>query len=180
MTLILTASTVFGKIQSAPSAFWRVEEDSILDHKENLGTTISNLLRARAASIGLVAALGVLLIMSLAVSAGLTAWGDYANARLPLGEAILGTLKFGISFALLTALFAAIYKVLPGRPLAWGDVTVGALATALQFTLGKTLIGLYIGSSAVASSCRAAGARAAGSVPACPAIDRLPRYPVRC
>jgi membrane protein len=158
VTLILTASGVFGEIQSALNAFWRVEEDSILDHKENLSTTISNLVRARAASIGLVAALGFLLIVSLAVSAGLTALGDYINAQLPFGETILGTLNFLISFALLTALFAAIYKVLPDRPLAWGDVSVGALATALLFTLGKTLIGLYIGSSAVASSYGAAGA----------------------
>lgn len=158
VTLILTASGVFGEIQSALNAFWRVEEESLTEEKENLGTTISNLVRARAASIGLVAALGFLLIVSLAVSAGLTALGDYINAQLPFGETILGTLNFVISFALLTALFAAIYKVLPDRPLAWGDVIVGALATALLFTLGKTLIGLYIGSSAVGSTYGAAGA----------------------
>ncbi len=158
VTLILTASGVFGEIQSALNAFWRVEEESLTEQKENLGTTISNLVRARAASIGLVAALGFLLIVSLAVSAGLTALGDYINAQLPFGETILGTLNFVISFALLTALFAAIYKVLPDRPLAWGDVIVGALATALLFTLGKTLIGLYIGSSAVGSTYGAAGA----------------------
>ena len=158
VTLILTASGVFGEIQSALNAFWRVEEESLTEQKENLGTTISNLVRARAASIGLVAALGFLLIVSLAVSAGLTALGDYINAQLPFGEAILGTLNFVISFVLLTALFAAIYKVLPDRPLAWGDFIVGALATALLFTLGKTLIGLYIGSSAVGSTYGAAGA----------------------
>ena len=158
VTLILTASGVFGEIQSALNAFWRVDEESLTEQKENLGTTISNLVRARAASIGLVAALGFLLIVSLAVSAGLTALGDYINAQLPFGETILGTLNFVISFALLTALFAAIYKVLPDRPLAWGDVMVGALATALLFTLGKTLIGLYIGSSAVGSTYGAAGA----------------------
>lgn len=158
VTLILTASGVFGEIQSALNAIWRVEGDSLVDTREDFGTTISSLVRARAASIGLVAALGFLLIVSLAVSAALTALGDYVNARLSFGEAILGLLNFTISFALLTALFAAIYKVLPDRPLAWSDVTIGAVATALLFTLGKTLIGLYIGSSAMASSYGAAGA----------------------
>ena len=158
VTLIVTASGVFGEIQSALNAIWRVEQDSLTDSRENLSTTISSLMRARAASIGLVAAVGFLLIVSLAVSAALTALGDYVNAWLPFGEAILGLLNFVISFGLLTALFAAIYKVLPDRPLAWSDVTVGALATALLFTLGKTLIGVYIGSSAMASSYGAAGA----------------------
>ena len=158
VTLILTASGVFGEIQSALNAIWRVEEEAVVEKKENFGTTISSLMRARAASIGLVAAVGFLLIVSLAVSAALTALGDYINAWLPFGETILGLMNFTISFALLTALFAAIYKVLPDRPLAWSDVTIGALATALMFTLGKTLIGLYIGSSAVASSYGAAGA----------------------
>lgn len=158
VTLILTASGVFAEIQSALNAIWRVEEDSVVDKRGSLGTTITNLMRARAASIGLVAAVGFLLIVSLTVSAALTALGDYVNSWLPFGESILGLLNFTISFALLTALFAAIYKMLPDRPLAWSDVSIGALATALLFTLGKTLIGLYIGSSTVASGYGAAGA----------------------
>lgn len=156
--LLLTASGVFGEIQSALNAFWRVEEESITDQGGNFGTIVASLLRARAASIGLVAALGFLLIVSLAVSAALAALADTINAWLPFGAVLLGTLNFVLSFVLLTALFAAIYKVLPDRPLAWHDVTIGAIATAALFTLGKTLIGLYIGSSAVGSSYGAAGA----------------------
>src|SRR5262249_45187027 len=63
-----------------------------------------------------------------------------------------------LSVALLSALFAAIYKILPDRPIAWSDVLVGAVGTAILFTVGKSLIGWYIGSSAVSSTYGAAGA----------------------
>jgi membrane protein len=105
----------------------------------------------------LVAALGFLLLVSLVVSAILTAIGDYISAVIPLGYLILLTLNFAASLALITVLFAAIYKVLPDKPIAWRDVLVGAFATALLFTVGKVLISLYLGSSAIASSYGAAG-----------------------
>ena len=149
MTLVVAASGVFGEMQSALNAFWKVEPR---------GTTVSRLIRARAASLGLVAALGFLLLVSLVISAGLSALGNYINAFLPFADFILEGLNFLISFVLISVLFAAIYKVLPDKRLAWRDVLVGAVATALLFTLGKFLIGLYIGSSAIASSYGAAGA----------------------
>ncbi len=148
-TLVVAASGVFGEMQSALNAFWKVEPR---------GTTVSRLIRARAASLGLVAALGFLLLVSLVISAGLTALGKYINAYLPFADFILEGLNFLISFVLISVLFAAIYKVLPDKRLEWWDVLVGAVATALLFTLGKFLIGLYIGSSAIASSYCAAGA----------------------
>jgi membrane protein len=80
-----------------------------------------------------------------------------ANAVLPAGHLILETLNFLASLALITVLFAAIYKVVPDRRIEWRDVIVGAVATALLFTIGKFLIGLYLGSSTVASSYGAAG-----------------------
>jgi hypothetical protein len=113
--------------------------------------------RARAASLGLVAALGFLLVVSLAVSAAITALGSYLDAWLPFGKAILSIINSLVSLVLLTVLFAAIYKVLPDRSIAWRDVIVGAAVTALLFTIGKSLIGWYLGSSAVASSYGAAG-----------------------
>ncbi len=103
------------------------------------------------------AALGFLLIVSLAVSTGLTALGNYIDIWLPVGAYILPPLNFFISLLLLAVLFAAIYKVLPDRTLKWADVTVGAVVTAILFTIGKSLIGWYIGSSAVASTYGAAG-----------------------
>lgn len=148
VTLLATASGVFGEMQAALNRIWRAEPKS---------GTLSCLVRARAASSGLVAALGFLLAVSLVVSAGITALGARLNAHLPYGEAILSVVNFTVSLVLLAALFAAIYKVLPDRPIAWRDVVVGALVTALLFTLGKTAIGWYLGSSAVASSYGAAG-----------------------
>ena len=148
VTLLATASGVFGEMQAALNRIWRAEPKS---------GTLSRLVRARAASLGLVAALGFLLAVSLVVSAGITALGSRLNAHLPFGEAILSVVNFTVSLALLAVLFAAIYKVLPDRPIAWRDVIVGALVTALLFTLGKTAIGWYLGSSAVASSYGAAG-----------------------
>src|SRR5215204_3230529 len=147
-TLIATASGVFGEMQSSLNAIWKTRPH---------GTTVSRLIQARAISLGLVAALGFLLIVSLAVSAGLTAFVDYLDAMMPVGTLILPVLNFIVSLALLAILFAAIYKVLPDRRLHWRDVIVGAVVTAVLFTIGKSLIGWYLGSSAVASSYGAAG-----------------------
>jgi membrane protein len=149
VTVIATASGVFGEMQSALNAIWKAKPE---------GTTVSRLIRARAASLGLVAALGFLLIVSLVVSAGLTAFGNYLNTILTFGKVILSVLNTIVSVALISVLFAAIYKVLPDRHLEWRDVIVGAVVTAILFTIGKSLIGWYIGSSAVASTYGAAGA----------------------
>ena len=148
VTLLATASGVFGEMQAALNKIWKAKPKS---------TTVSRLIRARAASLGLVAALGFLLTVSLVVSAGLTAVGNYLNSILPFGNLILSVLNFVVSLALMSVLFAAIYKVLPDRHIAWRDVIVGAIVTALLFTIGKSLIGLYLGSSAIASSYGAAG-----------------------
>jgi membrane protein len=148
-TLIATASGVFGEMQSALNAIWKT--------KTPAGTTVSRLIQARAVSLGLVATLGFLLIVSLAVSAGLTAFGDYLNSIFPFGALILAILNFTVSLLLLAVLFAAIYKLLPDRHLQWRDVVIGAIVTAILFTIGKSLIGWYLGSSAVASSYGAAG-----------------------
>jgi membrane protein len=149
ITLFVTASGVFGEMQSALNAIWKAQPK---------GTTVSRLIRARVASLGLVASLGFLLIVSLVVSAALAAFGNYLNAILPFGKVLLIGLNFVVSLMLISVLFAAIYKVLPDRHLEWRDVAVGAVATAILFTIGKSLIGWYIGSSAVASSYGAAGA----------------------
>jgi len=149
IAVIVTASGVFSEMQSALNAIWKAKPE---------GTTVSRLIKARAVSLGLVASLGFLLIVSLAVSAAITALGDYLNGFLPFGKLIASAMNTVISIALLSALFGAIYKILPDTPIAWGDVLVGAVATAVLFTAGKSLIGWYIGSSAVGSTYGAAGA----------------------
>ncbi len=149
VTLLLTVSGVFGEMQAALNAIWKAPPT---------GTTITRLLRARAASLGLVATLGFLMLVSLVISALLSALAEVVNAVLPFGAEVLEALNFAISFALISVMFAAIYKVLPDVNLSWHDVLVGAVMTALLFTVGKFLIGLYLGRSAVASSYGAAGA----------------------
>jgi membrane protein len=149
VTLIATASGVFGEMQSALNVIWKTQP---------AGTTVSRLIRARAASLGLVASLGFLLMVSLVVSAAVTAFGNRLDSVLPYGELLAAGLNFIISLSLISVLFAAIYKILPDRHLEWGDVAIGAVVTAVLFTLGKSLIGWYIGSSAVASSYGAASA----------------------
>jgi len=149
IALLITASGVFGEMQSALNMIWKAQPH---------GTTVSRLVRARAASLGLVAALGFLLLVSLVISAILSGLGSYIDAVLPFGALILHLLNFVVSFALISVLFGAIYKVLPDAELSWRDVLIGAMVTALLFNLGKFLIGLYLAHSAVASSYGAAGA----------------------
>jgi membrane protein len=147
--VLVTASGVFGEMQSALNAIWKAEPT---------GTPLSRLVRTRAASLGLVASLGFLLIVSLVISAGLSALGDYFNSVLPFGKIILSFLNAALAFLLISILFAAIYKVLPDKHIRWREVIVGAIGTSFLFTAGKSLIGWYIGSSAVASTYGAAGA----------------------
>jgi membrane protein len=149
VTLLVAASGVFGEMQQSLNEIWKIKPT---------GTSLSRLVRARAASLGLVAALGFLLLVSLVASAAISALGGAINAYLPFGAVILSLINGIVSFILISILFAAIYKVLPDRTLRWRDVAIGAVATALLFTIGKSLIGWYIGTSAIASSYGAAGA----------------------
>ena len=148
VTLFITASGVFGEMQQSLNKIWKVEPN---------GSSISRLVRARAASLGLVAALGFMLLVSLVASAAISTLGDFISARLPFGTIVLSVINTIVSFILISAMFAAIYKVLPDRTLKWRDVAIGALVTAALFTIGKSLIGWYLGTSAVASSYGAAG-----------------------
>jgi membrane protein len=148
ITLLITSSGVFGEMQSALNAIWR---------EPPKGGTIVRMIRARIASLGLVVALGLLLLLSLTAGAVLAVPDAYINAHLPFGKTVLSALNFGVAFVLDGLLFAAIYKTLPDRDLEWHDVLVGAIATAFLFGIGKFLIGLYLRSSAIASTYGAAG-----------------------
>ena len=115
--------------------------------------------RKRVMSVGLILALGFLLLVSLVFSAVLTAlmtkWGPTDATGLVLW--LLQAVNFVLSFALVTTLFAMIYKILPAVRIAWRDVIIGAVVTSLLFSIGKFLIGLYLGNSAIASTYGAAG-----------------------
>ena len=149
VVLIVTATGVFGEVQSALNAIWKAKPKS---------STLTRLVRARLASLGLVVTCGFLLTVSLAVSAGLQALSEYLKDIFPGAEVALQVLDFIASTVIISGLFAAIYKVLPDKPIMWRDVVIGALATTFLFEGGKYLIALYVGQSNVASSYGAAGA----------------------
>ena len=148
-TLILTASGVFTELEDALNDIWGVKHE---------GGLLSGLVRARLMSLGLVTALGFLLLVSLILDAALTGLSDIINQRFPAGASVLVALNFLVTLILIAVLFAAIYKLLPAKPLAWPYVIFGALLTAVLFQAGKFLIGLYLGSYGVASSLGMAGA----------------------
>lgn len=152
-TLLLTAGGAFGALQTALNAIWKTE----VPEASSIVETVSRFVKAKAAALGLVGTTGFILIASLAVSAIIAALGSWFESVLPGGALIAMVLNLGVSVGVLTMLFAAIYKVLPDRKLAWRDVMVGAGVTAILFTGGKALIGLYIGHSNVAAGFGAAG-----------------------
>lgn len=149
VTIFLAASGVFGEVQSALNAIWKAKSRR---------STMSRLLRARLASFGLVITLGFVLMVSLALSAALTALGKYLQYRFPVAEFAVQATDFVVSIVLISGMFAAMYKVLPDTEIRWRDVAVGALMATGLFEGGKYLIALYIGQTDVASSFGAAGA----------------------
>lgn len=150
LTLFVGATTVFAELQAALDRIWRVPE-----RKKPSG--IWELLRARVLSFGMILGIGFLLIVSLVASAALAAIGRYWSPMLGEGEVIGHLLDMTLSFVLVTVVFAMIYKIMPHAAVRWPDVWLGAIVTAVLFTVGKLLIGLYIGKTGVATGYGAAG-----------------------
>ena len=148
--LLLGATAVFGELQSALDRIWRVPAP-----KKTSG--VWRMLRTRLLSFGLVLGLGFLLIVSLVVSAALSALDKWWGGWFEGWDVVLEVVNFLVSFGIFTLLFAMIYKLMPRAKISWRDVWTGAAATALLFTLGKALIGLYLGQSSLASGFGAAG-----------------------
>lgn len=148
VSLVVTASGVFGEMQTALNAIWRASPE---------GTTVTRLIKSRLTSLTLVVTLGFLLLVSLVIGAAIAAVGDVLNNIMPFTQMLLHLVNFTVSLALLGAIFAAIYKILPDTHLRWRDVGVGAMVTALLITVGKMAIGIYIGTTGIASSYGAAG-----------------------
>jgi membrane protein len=144
--LIVTATTAFVELQDDLDRIWKAPP--------RLGSGVFNLIRSRLLSLAMVVFMGFLLAVSLILSAAVSALGTYTFAGI---EVALQAGTFVISFAVITALFAMIYKLLPNVAIAWKEVWIGAAVTALLFDLGKEVIGLYIGKSDVATSFGAAG-----------------------
>jgi len=148
ITLLLGASGVFGELRSALDKMWDVESEA-----KGMWLVI----KQRFFSFGMVLAIGFLLLVSLVISAFLAALGKFFAERLPLPEGVLSGINLAISLAGTGVLFALIFKYLPDAKIDWKDVWLGAMFTALLFTIGKFLIGLYLGKAAVGSAYGAAG-----------------------
>jgi membrane protein len=148
VTLFVGATSALAELKDGLDQIWNVPAERT--------SGFWYFVRTRLLSIGVILSIGFLLLVSLVLSAVLTAlakrWGP-ADAT----GVVLESVNFVFSFALVTVLFAMIYKILPSARIAWRDVIIGSLVTALLFSVGKFAIGLYLGNSAIASSYGAAG-----------------------
>jgi len=149
ITVIMASCGAFLEMQAALNTIWRVPERTIGAFKAFWFT--------RLRAFGLVLAIGFLLLISLAVSAALAALHDWLSGLSLMLPFILEALTFLVTLSVTAVLFGLMFKVLPDVHLRNRDVAMGALVTALLFTVGKHLIGLYLGRTAVASSYGAAG-----------------------
>ena len=148
--LLIGATTVFGELQDALDRIWRAPT------RERSGGLWS-LLRSRLLSFGMILGIAFLLIVSLVASAAIAALGRWWSAAFGEWELLLQAVNALVGFGLTTAVFAMIYKLMPRVDVRWHDVWLGAATTALLFTIGRMLIGLYIGKSGIASGFGAAG-----------------------
>lgn len=148
--LLIGATTVFAELQSSLDRIWRAPA-----RKQSSG--LWALLRARLLSFGMILGIGFLLMVSLVFSAALTAIGRWWAPVFGGWQTLAHWTNILVSFLLTVAMFAMIYKAMPRVRIAWRDVWIGSVVTAILFTLGKALIGLYIGTSGVTSGFGAAG-----------------------
>jgi membrane protein len=148
--LLLGATTVFGELQNALDRIWRAPA-----RKKSSGWW--NLLRSRFLSFGMILGISFLLMVSLVMSALVSALGKLWGPAFKGWETVAHLLDLLITFGMVTVMFALIYKIIPRVRIQWRDVWIGAAVTAGLFAVGKFLIGLYLGKSSVASAFGAAG-----------------------
>jgi membrane protein len=149
ITLLFGATGVFIQLQDALNTIWEV--------KPKPGRGVWGFIRQRLLSLAMVFGIGFLLLVSLVLSAALAAAGKWFEGALPGGEEIWQILNFVLSFAVVAALFTLMFKYLPDVKIAWRDVWLGGVLTALLFTIGKFALGMYLGRSSVSSAYGAAG-----------------------
>jgi membrane protein len=149
IVLLVGATSVFVELKGSLDELWGI------DARPAAFSVV--FLKTRLLSIGMVLALAFLLLISLVVSTALAMLDHYAHSASGSVATFFASLTSIISFGVIACLFAVIYKTLPDAPLSWRDVWIGAAFTAGLFSLGKHVIGLYLGNSGVASSFGAAG-----------------------
>jgi membrane protein len=153
VTVFFAASAVVSELRDAMNTIWRVPEDTTSTTVQN----IFNLVKDRLLSFALVLAFGLFLVASLIVNAWIFAAGKYLNSGAVPPEALVQTTDWVVTFVVVTALFAFIFKILPRVPLHWGDVTIGAIVTSLLFTAGKFLLSVYLAKAGFTDTYGAAG-----------------------
>jgi membrane protein len=149
VALLLGAGATFGHLKDALNTLWQAQTPP--------SKGLPDLVRARFLSFSMVLGTGFLLLVLLVVSAGISALGQFLTELTPVLQTALQLVDFALSFTVAMALFAMIYKFLPDVEIAWKNVWLGAALTAFLFTVGKILIGLYLGNAAGASVYGAAG-----------------------
>jgi membrane protein len=153
VTLAFGAMGVFGQLYDSLNTIWEIEP---INKKKGVVAGILDLLQKRFLSFTMVLSVGFLLLVSLVISAAIAALGDMVSARLPMPPFMMQVINFVISTGITTLMFALLYKYVPEAKIRWKDVWIGALVTALLFSAGKQLIGLYIGQSSTANTFGAA------------------------
>lgn len=149
LTLLVGATTVFSELQDDLDRIWHAP-------RAIRPSGLWGLLRTRFLSLGIVVGVGFVLLVSLVLSAALAALGEWWSPAFGGWSMALQVMNFLVSLLIVTTLFAMTYKVLPSVKIAWRDVMVGSAVTALLFTIGKLVIGLYIGKSGIVSGFGAA------------------------
>jgi membrane protein len=155
VTLVLGAGGVFGQLRDSLNTIWEVEP------KPGPGGIqgVLHALKNNFFSFTMVLGTGFLLLVSLVLSAALTALGDWISGTFSgIGPLILGILNFVISFGVITLLFALLFKIVPDAEIAWKDVWIGAIITALLFTIGRFVIGRFIATQSAVAAFGAAAA----------------------
>ncbi|HET6404645.1 MAG TPA: YihY/virulence factor BrkB family protein [Candidatus Thermoplasmatota archaeon] len=154
VVLLFSAGAVFAQLKDALNRIWEVEAKKAVGWKAKLAT----LVRKNFLSFAGVVGTGFLLLVTLVVSAGLAAMGDYVSAAFPGAELVLQVVNFLVSLVVVGFVFAAMFKFIPDARVAWRDVLVGGLVTALLFVVGQFALGYYLGSGPLSSRYGAAGA----------------------
>jgi membrane protein len=148
-TLLAGTTGVFVQLQAALNSVWGVQGAP--------ARGVWNFIKLRLFSFALVAGIGFLLLVSLILSAGLSALGAVMLGLPAMQQTLWQRADFAVSFGIITLLFAVLFKVLPDAKIAWRNVWMGALITALLFNVGKLLFGLYVGRSSFTSAYGADG-----------------------
>ena len=148
ITLLFSASGVMIELRDALNTIWEIPTKSVAGIRSKIFTYT----RDRLLSFAMVLSVGFLLVVSLAISSWIAALGVISASILPSTEALLHIGNLLISFLLISGVFAAIYKVMPDVRLEWRDVVFGGAVTSFLFTVGKFVLGMYLGKASIASS----------------------------